>query len=187
MKPQIVMVAGPNGAGKSTYYELFLMSTGLPLVNADRLVAAFKLDAYEAAKVADLLRREYLLRGLSFVTETVFSDPVGDKLNFLRQAVDLDYEVRLIYIGLASPKLAQARVAFRIAQGGHAVPAEKITARYRRSLKNLAQAVTFVPTVSIYDNSLADPSYQLVAEIKNGKAVRRQNGRLPGWAAPILE
>jgi len=186
MKPQLVMLAGPNGAGKTTFYELFLKATTLPLVNADRMVAAFQLEAYEAAKVADVIRREYLQRGASFVTETVFSDPVGDKLNFLREAVAMGCEVRLIYIGLASPMLAQARVAFRVAQGGHAVPDEKVAARYQRSLKNLAQALSFVPSVTIYDNSLANPPYRLVAEVKDGKVVRRQKGKLPGWAPGII-
>ena len=39
-------------------------------------------------------------RGESFIMETVFSDPVGDKVSFLEEAVQLGYEVILCFIGI---------------------------------------------------------------------------------------
>jgi len=61
-------------------------------------------------------------QGESFVFETVFSDPVGDKLKFLRRASTRGYTVVLCFIGLASPELCDERVAMRVLQGGHDVP-----------------------------------------------------------------
>jgi predicted ABC-type ATPase len=70
-------------------------------VNADVIGRELALAPYEAAQVADALRWELLKRGESFVFETVFSDPIGDKLAFLEQAARSGHIVVVCYIGLA--------------------------------------------------------------------------------------
>jgi predicted ABC-type ATPase len=82
-RPVVVAVAGPNGAGKTTFYHAHLASAGMRFVNADVLADEFAMEPYEAARLADALRRELLKSGESFVFDTVFSDPVGDKVGFL--------------------------------------------------------------------------------------------------------
>jgi predicted ABC-type ATPase len=67
-----------------------LAQLSLPFFNADQMARALNPDdagsvAYQAAALADQLRREPLARRVSFVMETVFSDPAGDKLGFLRE------------------------------------------------------------------------------------------------------
>ena len=85
-RPVLVAIAGPNGAGKTTFYHVHIHPAGLLFVNADRLAREFDVDAYAGARLADRLRRELVLQRESFAFETVFSDPVGDKVNFLAQA-----------------------------------------------------------------------------------------------------
>src|ERR1700694_1023032 len=85
-RPIVVAIAGPNGAGKTTFFHAHLAAAGMRFVNADVLARELALSPYEAARVADALRRELLKRGESFVFETVFSDPVGDKVAFLEEA-----------------------------------------------------------------------------------------------------
>src|ERR1039457_1752757 len=97
-RPVIVALAGPNGAGKTTFYSAHLRPSGLRFVNADEIAAQTGLDAYEAAAFANALRLELVRQRESFVFETVFSDPVGDKLNFLKTAADAGYAVVLCYI-----------------------------------------------------------------------------------------
>lgn len=63
--------------------------------------------------------------GLSFCTETVFSDPVGAKLGLLEEARTRGFAVFLIFIGLESPSLAVARVKQRVRHSGHDVPDAK--------------------------------------------------------------
>jgi predicted ABC-type ATPase len=79
-RPIVVGIAGPNGAGKTTFFHSHLAGAGIRFVNADVLAAELALPAYEAARVADALRRELLKNGASFIFETVLSDPVGDKV-----------------------------------------------------------------------------------------------------------
>ena len=73
-------VPGPNGAGKSTFYHSHLKPAGLRFINADVLALELDMESYAAAGVAGSLRRALVEQGESFVFETVFSDPVGDKL-----------------------------------------------------------------------------------------------------------
>jgi predicted ABC-type ATPase len=186
MKQQLILIAGPNGAGKTTYYENHLKQFGLSYVGADRINATTGVGAYEAAQVADDMRREYLKQGISFVAETVFSDPVGDKLNFLHEAIAAGYEVTLIYVGLDSPELARDRVTSRVQDGGHNVPDEKIAARYPRSLANLAKALKFVPVIRVYDNSSFDEPFRFLAEFQQGKLVRCGEGTMPKWAKTVM-
>lgn len=84
-RPLIVALAGPNGAGKSTFYETYLADYGLPFVNADRLALELNVDSYAAARVAADQRQRLLQSSKSFVFETVLSDPVGEKIEFLER------------------------------------------------------------------------------------------------------
>jgi predicted ABC-type ATPase len=181
MNPRLVVLAGPNGAGKSTFYRRHLESSGLPFLNADVLQVNTGIDVYEAARTVDAARLAYLELKAGFITETVFSDPDGRKLNFLRKAIVAGYDVELIYIGLVGPQLAQLRVAERVATGGHAVPAEKVAARYPRSLENLAAALEFVPTVRLFDNSTR-AQFRRLGTFKDGQLVERTAEALPLWA-----
>ncbi len=100
----------PNGAGMTTFFHAHRASAGLRFVNADVLAAELAVEPYEAARLADALRRALIGRGESFVFETVFSDPVGNKVAFLAEAARCGYVVVLCYIGLAGPDHSAERV-----------------------------------------------------------------------------
>jgi predicted ABC-type ATPase len=181
---RLIFVAGPNGAGKSTFYETFLRASGLPFVNADQIAAALGVSNPEAAQVADAARVQLLADGESFVTETVFSDPVGAKLQFLRDAIAADYRVTLYYVGISGVQLCEARVSQRVSAGGHDVPPQRLDRRFRQSLENLAQAAKFVPEVHVFDNSSSVVPYRLVLSTRYGKTVFRADP-LPTWLSPV--
>src|SRR5688572_21957973 len=163
MTPQLVMLAGPNGAGKSTFYELYLASSTLPFLNADMFAARTEVDSQEAARILDRMRDDMIAQRRGFITETVFSDPVGAKLGMLQKALAFGFDVTLIYIGLANPDLSGLRIDQRVATGGHDVPRDRLASRFERSLANLRGAIAVVPTVRIYDNSDPEHPYQRVA------------------------
>jgi predicted ABC-type ATPase len=178
--PVVVAIAGPNGAGKTTFFDAFIRPAALRFVNADAIARELGLDAYSAAEAATRIRRELVSRGESFAFETVLSDPAGEKVAFLRQAADHGYVVVLCFIGLDSPKTCDERVAMRVSQGGHDVPAEKLAARYPRTLRNLARAIHDLPLVYVFDNSdLAEP-FRLIARYRDGK-LQNAAKPLPAW------
>ena len=182
----MVAIAGPNGAGKSTFFARFIQPAALPFVNADVLAEANKIGAYEAAKLAEELRADLIARSESFVFETVLSDPVGAKVEFLRRAAEKGYAVVLCFIGLSSPEESDARVALRVTKGGHDVPTGKLMARYPRTLDNLVRAMQVLPCVLVYDNSdLAQP-FRFLAEYRAGLPVR-SGGDFPAWFSRLVE
>ena len=179
-RPIVLAIAGPNGAGKSTFFEAHLASLGLRYLNADDLAQKLGLDAVTAADVANRLRVELIEQRESFVFETVLSDPVGDKVAFLRKVATQGYTVVLVFIGVDGVRISAQRVAMRVLQGGHDVPAEKLSARFPRTMKNLARAIEKLPHVLVFDNSdLANP-FRKVAEFERGKTVG-VNAPVPRW------
>lgn len=172
--PVLHLLAGPNGAGKTTFYERILApATGLPFVNADRIAEERWPDdavahAYEAAELAAEERREAIRERRSFVSETVFSHP--SKLDLLRTAGDAGYR-RYLYVILIPEELAVQRVLVRVETGGHAVPEDKIRARFRRLWTLLVDAVALADEAQALDNSRAATPFRLVARFSAGRLV----------------
>lgn len=183
--PVIVAVAGPDGAGKTTFYRSFLTRSGLRFVNADDIARDLELDAYRAAAVAEALRRELVRQRVSFIFETVFSDPDGEKVDFLKSAAMAGYEVILCFIGLPSAKVSDQRVSMRVSQGGHDVPAEKLKERFPRTLANLKRALRELPRVLVFDNGDLGRPFRRLAEFEGGRGAFVA-GRLPKWFSSIL-
>jgi predicted ABC-type ATPase len=133
-----------------------------------------------------VLRQRLLENRESFVFETVFSDPVGDKLAFLRSAVRAGYQVVLCFIGIASPETSDQRVAMRVSQGGHDVPLEKLVTRFPRTLANLKAAIPALPQVIIFDNEDLNYPFKRVAVFENGKAAFLAKPP-PLWLVALLQ
>jgi predicted ABC-type ATPase len=188
-RPVLVVLAGPNGAGKSTFYAEYLHGLGLLFVNADHIARLLR-DAHPGAPASQLERRAFeeaeRLRAdlidlrLGFCAETVFSDPVGAKLDFIERARAAGFVVILVFVGLASPALSVARVATRVARGGHDVPNAKLFARFPRTLKNLKTAVGVVDRAVLVDNSLVGAPFRPVGDYVDGRLVA-QYPPLPPW------
>jgi predicted ABC-type ATPase len=184
-RPIVLALAGPNGSGKSTFFEAHLSKTALRFVNADVLADALGMDPYVAAQRADILRRKLLELRESFIFETVFSDPIGDKLNFLKASQKSGYTVVPIFIGVAGPEISEERVAMRVLQGGHDVPPKKLTERFPRSMSNLKRALAELPNVWVYDHSDLNAGYRLVATRENQKEIEL-HGFTPDWLRALL-
>ena len=192
------MLAGPNGAGKSTLYRAAIDSGLLPpeaeFVNAD-LYEAQALQHVTGAQARSLLarqwadaRREQLLAaGQSFVSETVFSHP--SKIALIRTAREAGFQVMLLIVCVDDPAQLVQRVAQRVEEGGHAVPVERILARYPRTLANLKQAIGLADLSLLYDTSafragdIMPP--RLIAKVRMGRALALVNP-LPTWAQGLV-
>jgi predicted ABC-type ATPase len=184
-RPLVIAIAGPNGAGKSTFYETQLKPLGLRFVNADNIARQLDLDAYAAAGAADVARRELFLQRASFVFETVFSDPVGDKVAFLKEMEAAGYRVILCFIGISGADVSEQRVSMRVSKGGHDVPQGKIRERYGRTLANLALAMRELAEVRVFDNEELEYPYRLVARSEGGKVVESVEP-VPEWVRGVL-
>jgi len=165
--PDIYVIGGPNGAGKTTS-AIALMPELLECdeyVNADAIAAGlspFKPDgaAIEAGRL--MLARIHSLanKNVSFAFETTMAS--RSLAIFARGAAAKGYRIHVLYLWLRSPELAVARVAERVAQGGHSVPEEVIRRRYVSGLRNFMRLyLPICDAWTCYDNS--DELAQLIA------------------------
>jgi predicted ABC-type ATPase len=143
------------------------------------------IEPYAAAELAKVLRERLLVARESFVFETVFSDPVGDKIGFLKRAAAEGYTVVLCFIGVSGPDVSEERVAMRVSQGGHDVPSQKLVERFPRTLANLKAAIRELPHVWIFDNSDLEEPFRKVAVFQNGRRVE-VHPPIPDWLLPLL-
>jgi predicted ABC-type ATPase len=156
---KILIIAGPNGAGKTTFAQEFLPNeANCPaFVNADLIAAGLSPFAPEVAAVKAgrlMLEQihEYSRRGISFAFETTLSGRGYARL--IPQWRAAGYRVKLIFLQLPNPEMAIARVAARVAQGGHGVPEEVVRRRFFAGQRNFD--LIYKPLVDswiLYDNS----------------------------------
>ncbi len=193
-KPVFYLFAGPNGAGKSTLYKALVLNRTIAedaeFVNADLYEAAqlqhitdLLARSEKARQWADARRSALLKAGQSFVSETVFSHE--SKLLLINEAQQLGFFVMLIVVCLDDPQRLLARVAGRVTEGGHAVPAERILARYPRTLANLAKAVRLADVAVLYDSELVKMATHAVAICKRNLTEEKVKP-LPEWARKVL-
>ncbi len=184
-RPLLLALAGPNGAGKSTFYQTQLAYTGLPFINADVIALETGIGAYEAAEVAETLRRQHFAQRESFIFETVFSDPVAEKLAFLEEAVAAGYTVVLFFVGISSPQRSIGRVAQRADEGGHDVPTDKLLSRFPRTLENLRLSLLRLPLVLVYDNDDLRQPHRFCLAAGKGKLLETVEP-IPAWLKSLL-
>tara|TARA_R110000803_G_scaffold75946_2_gene140307 strand:+ start:592 stop:1152 length:561 start_codon:yes stop_codon:yes gene_type:complete len=180
---QLWVLVGGNGAGKTTFYETMLRPLGLPFINADVIAKeVFPNDpeglSYQAAKLAEAMREEQLIKGSSFCFETVFSHP--SKIDFIAEAKALRYEIILVVIHVQSSELNLARISQRVQEGGHNVPSEKVISRIPRMLDNVKKAIPLCDQVRVLDNSSLEQPFLEVLSIKKGVRTKHVNP-LPAW------
>lgn len=104
-----------------------------------------------------------------------------DKIEFLAKARAKGFRTYLYFVATEDPEINVARVASRVAQGGHDVPADKIRGRYKRCLDNLLNAIVHCDRAYIWDNSSGINEEYLVAEVDDGVIEIASNNPLPTW------
>ena len=93
---------------------------------------------------------------LDFAFETTLGG--GTMTRMLADAAAAGFEVRVFYVGLASPELHLERVRRRVRAGGHDIPEADIRRRWRHSRMNLVRLLPVLTELRVYDNSAdADP------------------------------
>jgi len=150
MISNLYIIAGCNGAGKTTASFTILpeMLNCREFVNADSIAAALSpfnpaSVAFEAGRI--MLRRidQLLEERVDFAFETTLA--TRSYVSLINDAVKMNYHITLLYFWLASPEFAKRRVAERVLEGGHDIPADTIERRYYRGIHNLADL--YIPVV----------------------------------------
>ena len=140
--PRLYIISGCNGSGKTTasYTLLPELLDCSEFVNADEFAKSLSPFGPEAASISAsrfmMKKVQYLFsRREDFCIETTLA--TRSLLKMVRRAQEQGYFVTVIYFWLRSPEIAIARVAARVAAGGHDIPEETIRRRYQVGLSYL--------------------------------------------------
>ncbi len=104
----------------------------------------------------------------------IFAGPNGSGKSVLKTILRPD--LLGVYI---NPEINISRVKYRVSQGGHDVPEDKIISRYYRSLDLLFEAIKNSWRAYIFDNSASKEF--LLAETKEGKIIEMRTENIPAW------
>jgi predicted ABC-type ATPase len=175
--------------------------SGAEYFNPDEAALRFRAKnpgmAQEEANGAAWRQGKRLLeRAVSERLDFAFETTLGGHTipNLLRQALSQRIEVRVWYVGLATPELHIARVRSRVAAGGHDIPEAKIRERYNSSRLNLVELMPKLTELRVYDNSEEGdprsdiaPRPQLLLHMQRGRIMDSCDlAMTPEWAKPIL-
>ena len=160
---KILVIAGPNGAGKTTFARQYLLrEANCPIfVNADYIAHGLSpfspsTAAIRAGKLMLSEIREHIGRSKDVALETTLSGRRYARM--IPQWQAKGYGVKLIFLDLASVDIAIARVAARVAQGGHSIPEDTIRRRYESGRRNFEHTYkTLVDAWAHYDASGSAP------------------------------
>ena len=189
------LLAGPNGAGKSTLYRALvregILGPPLEFVNADlyerahlQHIANAQERSETARSWAEARRATLLAARTSFASETVFSHP--SKLALIEEAQRNGFTVALYIVALDDPARLLERVAQRVREGGHPVPAERILARYPRTMAHLAQAVRLADVAYLFDAIEATHGGPRLVAMHTTSTSTALVEDMPAWAQHML-
>ena len=163
MSKKIIIIAGPNGAGKTTFAREYLPNeANCPIfVNADLIAAGLAPFAPETAslKAGRLMLKEikaYAEANRSFAFETTLSGKAyAAHITIWKKQ---GYHITMFFLSLPNAKFAIARVANRVAAGGHNIPEATIRRRFKSGLINFKTIYKpLADSWSLYDNSKEQP------------------------------
>ena len=201
-EPCLYVLAGTNGAGNSSLLgELLRRSSGVSHYDPDaatrRLLEANPRATLEQANSAAWEQgKRLVLRAIEERLDFAIETTLGGEtyVGIFEKALAAGIEVRLWYVGLASPELHLARVAARVAKGGHDIPEAKIRERYDRGRENLLRLLPMLTEMRLLDNSAEGdpdrgerPRPKLLLHTARGRIVSVcALGSTPAWAKPIV-
>jgi predicted ABC-type ATPase len=201
-RPVLYVLAGVNGAGKSSIGGHLLQAQGVRWFNPDTFARELRAelhcpqeDANSQAWQEGMRRLDIALRaGTSFAFETTLA---GRTVPARILDAAATHDVFVWFAGLDRPERHIARVALRVAAGGHDIPEATIRERYPAALANLIALMPAITHLQVYDNShdvargkpIPDPV--LVLEVSQGTVTfpktKAALARTPEWAKPLVE
>lgn len=156
--PRCILIAGPNGAGKTTFAEEWLKNAGInEFLNVDAIARGFNslkpnsAAIYAARWMIDRMN-DLIAQRKSFAFESTLSG--AGHLARLRIMRESGYRIEIVFIRLASPRVALERVAARVRQGGHHVPTKDVLRRFDRGwARFVADYRPLAHSWAVYDNT----------------------------------
>ena len=159
------IIGGVNGVGKSSLSGvLSAESRDLgTIIDTDKITAEHGGDRLAGGKKAIEKINSCLEKGVNFTQETTLSG--AKTLKTIQRARDLDYFIRLYYIGINTAEESIDRIKNRVRKGGHNITDDDVERRFDKRFEDLAKILPYCNEVRFYDN---ENGFVDVAEYRNG-------------------
>ncbi len=171
------IIAGVNGVGKSSFAGVLLGETndlGI-IIDTDKITAELVTDKLTGGKEAIRRINSCLEKGINFTQETTLS---GTRtLKTIKRARDLNYNIRLYYIGVNTVGESLKRIKNRVEKGGHNIPDDDVKRRFNKRFEDLISVLPYCNEVKLYDN---ENGFAEKAEYKNGTLIIKSSD-IPEW------
>ena len=166
LRPRLWIVAGPNGCGKSSAYDrsdVDEFGGSVWIINPDLLTVRIRDHEQlplRDSNLAAVVRIEQWLDASLDAYQTIGVETVLSTDKYRRlvdKASQRGFETRLIYVYVDTLARQMERIAVRVANGGHAVPEDKVRERRARSFAQLPWFFWHAHSAWIFDNSGDQP------------------------------
>lgn len=177
------IIGGVNGVGKSSLSGVLTAESsdlGV-IIDTDKIIAECSGDKIKGGKLAIKRIDECLDKGINFTQETTLSGVRTVKT--IRRARELDYFIRLYYIGVNSADESISRIANRVKKGGHNIGSDDVKRRFEKRFDDLAAVLPYCNEVCFFDN---ENGFVEIAQYKNGSLVTKTEA-VPDWLERLKE
>lgn len=174
-RPVLVVIAGPNGSGKTTIttaLQEHYWTQDCLYINPDS-IAEETFNGWNDDE--------------SIIKATHLAAQLREEALAHRQS-KAGYFIRLFFICTSSPAINLARIAQRVVEGGHNVPAQKTIDRYYRSIGFASMIAAFVDRFYYYDNSIDGEKARIIFKAVNGSIAKIYvDKQIEGPASEIMD
>ena len=118
---------------------------------------------------------------MNFTQETTLSG--ARTLKTIQRARDLDYTIRLYYIGINTADESIERIKNRVRKGGHNIADDDVERRFEKRFEDLIKILPYCNEVRFYDN---ENGFVDVAEYRNGSLIIKGD-YTPEWIIELKE
>ena len=171
------IIGGVNGVGKSSLTGVLASESndlGV-IIGTDKITASLAGDKIKGGKAAIKRINNSLEKGINFTQETTLSG--SRTLKTIKRARELDYFIRLYYVGVNSADESMKRIRNRVEKGGHDIPEQDVKRRYNKRFEDLVNILPYCNEVKFYDN---ENGFVEKAEYKNGELITKSKS-IPEW------
>ena len=177
------IIGGVNGVGKSSLSGvLSAENTDLGIIiDTDKITAELGGDRIKGSKLAIEKIEDCLCKGVNFTQETTLSGV--RTLKTIRKARELNYFIRLYYVGVSSSGESIRRIKNRVEKGGHDILPADVERRYGKRFEDLAKVLPYCDEAAFFDN---ENGFTEKAEYKNGSLIIK-GSKTPEWIKELGE